>query len=116
MLNLDFVKQNTPKNFTPGVFYAQDSASVWLNDDESYAENLNEQIDIYLSLDGDQVVGFIIYNINNLISFIEEKYGHVFSSPVKLADVFHILAVGDQEYKPILDSIIKYTPDLEIKI
>jgi len=104
---IDYLKQleaTDPPRFTaPQVYYGakEDSLLFYFRNDESYAHRLNDLVTLFLSFDGDALVGCQIKGVRRKL-----KTGGNFSIAIKkqgeveLGLFFHLLAYETPEPEP----------------
>jgi hypothetical protein len=103
----DFMKEleaTKPGSFTPGAYYygrEEDSLTLYLRNEESYAHRLNNLVTIFLSTNKDELVGCQVKGLRRKL-LSDGSFGIAIhrEGRLHLGLFFHLLAFEVQEDEP----------------
>ena len=120
---IDFMKQleaSEPPRFTPPQIYygaKEDSLTFYFRSDESYAQRLNDLVTIFLSFDGDELVGCQVNGLQRKLKNDGDFWVRINKGgSLKLGLFFHLLAydVSEEEPRNRLVELGQKAKDVEI--
>ena len=76
---VDYMKGRTYKGFVPHPFYCEigDYLTYFFEDEDFYAERIDDVLTVYLSMDGDDFVGFKLKGVAHLLETLGDFTIHV---------------------------------------
>jgi hypothetical protein len=92
-----------PEGFEPGCFYSpeEDSLTCYFRNAESYGRRLDEFLTLFLSFDGDEVVGCQVKGVRRKIVELESVANvHILQNSTNLGLLLHFLAFVERQEEP----------------